>query len=109
MNKIINCFIGIWCGLVCFASPMWLTLIFLNMTGMIYKYDYSMDEGTALIIGLFLFILWILIGVIPNIYFGMKLFWGKKQFFIIYINCVILLCFLCLWMCNWNTIEFLMV
>ena len=108
MKKIIDSFIGIWCGLVCFVSPIWLTLIFLNITGMIYKYDYSMDEGTALIIGAGLFILWILIGAIPNIYFGKKLFFWKKQFFIVYIICVILLCLLCLCMCNWNIIDFLM-
>lgn len=70
MKKIINSSIGIWCGLICFVSPIWLTVIYLNITGMIYKYDYSMDEGTALIIGLFLFILWVLIGVIPNILWG---------------------------------------
>lgn len=108
MKKIISSFIGIWCSLVGFISPIWLTVIFLNITGMIYKYDYSMDEGTALIIGIFLFILWILIGVIPNIYFCKKLFFLNKQFFTIYIICGVLLCFLCLCMCNWNTIDFLM-
>ena len=107
MKKIINSCIGIWCGLICFVSPIWLTVIYLNITGRIYKYDYSMDEGTALIIGAALFILWVLIGAIPNIYFGKKLFFGKKQFFIGYIIWVILLCLLCLGMCNWNIINFL--
>lgn len=108
MKKIISIFIGIWCGLVSFVSPIWFTLIFLNVTGMIYKYDYSMDEGTALIIGIFLFILWILLGLVPNIYFGRKMIFWNKKYFVFYIICVVFLCLLCLFMCDWNITEFLM-
>jgi len=108
MKKIIDSFIGIWCGLVSFVSPIWLTVLYLNISGLIYKYDYSMDDGTSLIIGAGLLILWILIGLVPNIYFGKKVCFLNKKFFTVYIICVVLLCLLCLCMCNWNIIDFLM-
>lgn len=50
--KIIHVLLGLWCGLVNFVNPIWLVMIFLNITGMIYRYDYSMDDGTAIIIGI---------------------------------------------------------
>ena len=44
-------------------------MIFLNITGMIYKYDYSMDEGTAVIIGIFLLALWLFVVLLPIVGF----------------------------------------
>ena len=47
MKKITNIIWGMWCAFTTLISPVWLTMIFLNITGMIYKYDYSMDEGSG--------------------------------------------------------------
>ena len=47
MRKITNIIWGVWCAFTTLISPVWLTMIFLNITGMIYKYDYSMDEGAG--------------------------------------------------------------
>lgn len=105
--KIIHVLLGLWCGLVNFVNPIWLVMIFLNITGMIYRYDYSMDDGTAIIIGIVLLILWILFGLIPNVYLGKKLYSINRKYFIIYIICVVLLCVLCLSMCNWDIIGVL--
>ena len=69
MRKITNIIWGIWCAFTTLLSPVWLTMIFLNITGMIYKYDYSMDEGTAVTIGIFLLALWLFIVLLPIVGF----------------------------------------
>ena len=73
MRKVIDFILGIWCGIVNIITPVWLIMAILNITGKIYEYDYSMDEGTAIIIGLFLIVLWILFALVPNIYLGKRL------------------------------------
>jgi len=44
-------------------------MVGLNITGAIYKYDYSMDEGTAFILGLILLVLWLLFALLPDVHF----------------------------------------
>ena len=106
MKKIFNVLIGIWCCLVCYVSPLWLSMIFFNITGIIYKYDYSMDEGTAIALGIILLILWIVLGLIPNVYLGKKIYFVNRKYFIIYITCVIFLCISCFVMYDWNIMRF---
>ena len=72
MKKLLSFTLGIWCVITCFCSPVWLTLAVVNLTGLIYKYDYSMDEGTAGIIGIILLILWIVFVLLPNVVFIKK-------------------------------------
>ena len=69
MRKIWNIILGIWCWLTWVVSPVWLLFTVLNLTGLIYTYDGSMDEGTAIIIGIALLVLWILFVFIPNYIF----------------------------------------
>ena len=84
MKKVINVLIGIWCCIVDVVSPIWISMIFLCITGFIYKYDYTMDEGTAFIIGIILLTFWILLVFIPNVYLGRKIYITNKKYFIIY-------------------------
>lgn len=107
IKKAIYVLLGIWCGLVCFVNPIWLIMVFLNITGIVYKYDYSMDDGTAIIIGIALFIFWILLVLFPNVYLGNKLYSMNRKYIIIHIVCVVLLSILCLSMYDWDIIEFL--
>ena len=51
MKSVTYIILEIWSAITGFLSPVWLTLTALNLTGLIYQYDYSMDEGTALILG----------------------------------------------------------
>lgn len=81
-------------------------MIFLNISGSIYKFDYSMDEGTAIIIGIVLLVLWILLGLIPNVYLAKEIYYAGRKYFIIYVACVILLSSSCLAMYDWNIIGF---
>ena len=39
MKKICVFILGMWCALTCFTSPVILTMIYLNVTGLIYQYE----------------------------------------------------------------------
>lgn len=109
MKKIINILLGIWCAITCFVTPIWITMIILNITGMIYQYDYSMDEGTAGIIGVVLLLLWIGLAFVPNVYLGKKLYVTNIKYFLCYGICVAVLCALCFAMCNWDIMGVLVM
>jgi len=106
MKRIVNILLGIWCAFVSFISPLWLSMIFLNITGIIYKYDYSMDGGTAIIIGIALLILWLLLGLVPNVCLAKKLYFANKKYGLMYGICIVGLCVLCFGMCDWDIIGF---
>lgn len=107
MRKITNIIWGMWCAFTTLLSPVWLTMIFLNITGMIYKYDYSMDEGTAAIIGVFLLALWLFIVLLPIVGFLRYVYLLNKKNLWICIGIMIILVFFCFWICDWNIVQFL--
>lgn len=65
MKKLIYFILGIWSAVAGFLSPVWLTFTVLNLTGMIYQYDYTMDEGTAGILGFMMLSVWLLVAQLP--------------------------------------------
>ena len=73
MKKLTYIILGIWSAITGFLSPVWLTLTALNITGLIYQYDYSMDEGTALILGLIMLFIWIIFALIPCVIYLKKM------------------------------------
>ncbi len=73
MKKLTYIILGIWSAITGFLSPVWLMLTVLNLTGLIYQYDYSMDEGTALILGLIMLSIWVLIALLPCIIYLRKM------------------------------------
>lgn len=107
MKKMSMILLGLWCSFASFISPIWLTIIFLNITGLIYQYDSTMDEGTAIIIGIVLLVLWILFGLIPNIYMAGKAGSVKRSYLIGYVGCMTALCGICMALCNWNVVSWL--
>ncbi len=107
MKRIINFILGVWCAFSFFISPIWLTMIFLDITGLTYKYDYSMDEGTAIILGIISLIIWILVVLIPNIIFLKKMYLINKKYFGVALVILLLLAVLCIAMCRWNIVAFL--
>lgn len=100
---------GLWCAITSFISPIWLTLIFLNLTGEIYKYDYTMDSGTAGIFGVILLLAWVLLALLPDIYFIKKLYLIGRKYIIVAIIVFVLLMVLSIAMCNWDIVKFLTV
>lgn len=109
MKKTFKIILGIWNAITCFISPIWLTMAFLNITGLIYKYDYSMDDGTAIIIGIFLLVMWLILALLPNVVLLKQMSRINKKYFVGNIVSIILLCVACVAMCNWNIVEFLTV
>lgn len=47
MKTVLTFFLGVWAFLGTIIAPAVLFMLFLCMTGLIYKYDGTMDEGTA--------------------------------------------------------------
>ena len=83
MKKMIYLILGIWSAVASFLSPIWLTLTVLNLTGLIYQYDYSMDEGTAVILGFMMLSVWLLVALLPCILFLRKMrLLGRKPFIV---------------------------
>ena len=81
MKKLIYLILGIWSAVAGFLSPVWLTLTVLNFTGLIYQYDYSMDEGTAGILGFMMLCVWLLLALLPCILVLRKMrLIGRKAF-----------------------------
>lgn len=107
MRRWLNIMLGIWCFLTSLITPIWLTLVCLNMTGRIYDYDYSMDRGTALIIGVFMLALWILFALLPDIIFVEHMYRKNRRYAYIAVILVLVICFICIAICKWNIEGFL--
>lgn len=58
---------GVWGVVATLITPVWLTLTYLNISGEIYKYDYTMDEGTAIVLGIVMAIIWLLVALLPTV------------------------------------------
>ena len=92
MKKLIYLILGIWSAVASFLSPIWLTLTVLNLTGLIYQYDYSMDEGTAVILGFMMLSVWLLVALLPCILFLRKMcMLGRKAFIVSIIVLLVLI------------------
>ena len=92
MKKLIYLILGIWSAVAGFLSPVWLTLTVLNLTGLIYQYDYSMDEGTAGILGFMMLCVWLLLALLPCILFLRKMrMLGRKAFIVSIIVLLVLI------------------
>ena len=94
MKKLIYFILGIWSAVAGFLSPVWLTLTVLNLTGLIYQYDYSMDEGTAVILGFMMLCVWLLLALLPCILFLRKMRMLGRKAFIVSIIVLLVLIFL---------------
>lgn len=108
MKKISGIILGIWCAFTSFITPIWLTMAFLNVTGLIYKYDYSMDDGTAGIIGFVILILWLLAVLLPDILLLRYVKTIHVKGVRVTIGIMIGLMVICIAVCNWDIIAFLM-
>ena len=107
MKKALNALWGMWCLLACIFSPLWIAMIYLNLTGLIYMYDYSMDEGTAIIIGFVLLILWIGLAAFPIVSLLLHLFRYDKKYASISICLIIVFYMIGVMACGGNPINIL--
>ena len=85
---------GLWCVFATMITPIWLSLTYLNLSGEIYQYDYSMDEGTAVILGFMMLCVWLLLALLPCILFLRKMRMLGRKAFIVSIIVLLVLIFL---------------
>lgn len=45
MNTVLNIILGIWSGIASFLSPVWLFMVILHLTGLIYQYGLYHGRG----------------------------------------------------------------
>ena len=109
MKKVVFMIQAIWCVITSFITPLWLTLTFLNISGQIYNYDYSMDEGTAGILGVVLLLAWLLFTVLPDGYYIKKVTALGRKYFYITVGVILLLMGMCMAMSGWNLVRFWMM
>lgn len=107
MKKIGNLIWGIWCAFTSFITPIWLTLTYFNLSGLIYKYDDSMDEGIAIIFGIVMVAVWVLLVLIPGVMFIKRIYKMSPKYAFIAVAAVAVLIVLSLAVCKWNIVEFL--
>ena len=107
MKKIINIILGIWYAFTSFISPVWLTMVGFNITGAIYKYDYSMDGGTALILGLILLVLWLLFALLPDVYFWKRMTCENRRSKLVLLGVTIIAVLLGFAFFGWDIVSFL--
>lgn len=69
MKALLTFFLSVWAFLGTIIAPAVLFMLFLCMTGLIYKYDGTMDEGTALYVGLLFFIVFLAFILFPSVAF----------------------------------------
>lgn len=107
MNRIKAIALGIWCAVTSFVSPIWLVLVFLYLTGEIYKYDFSMDEGAAGILGFALLVIWLLIVLLPDILFIKKMRSLNQKYLFPVLAFILLFAVIGMATCNWDIVAFL--
>lgn len=81
MNKIKLIFASIWLLFISAISPVWIGITYMNITGhgKGYAYDMGSEADIAIIIGVFLLLLW-LISLLPiMVWLSMKLYRLKKH------------------------------
>lgn len=102
-----NVMLGIWCAVTSFIGPVWLTMTFMDITGLVYQYDGFVDEGTAGIVGAIELVLWLVIALIPDIWF-LKRIRSKGWRFVCYaLGVMAVLALFCVALCGWDMVRFL--
>lgn len=108
MKKVAYIILGIWSAVSCFLSPVWLAMVFLNLTGLIYQYDYTMDEETAVILGSIMLFIWILFVLLPVIIFLKRMHTLGSKALASSIVGMIILVTLCMAMCRGDVTGYVM-
>ena len=79
MKKVLLFLLGvlaIFCSLI---TPLTLFFLFLCLTGLVYRYDGMMDEGTALFVGATLLFFWLVFALFPSLAFSKRIRQSQKR------------------------------
>ena len=107
IKKGIHTLWGVWCVVVTLITPVWLTLTYLNLSGEIYEYDYTMDEGTAIIFGIVMAIMWLLVALLPTVLLIRRIYKVKCKYAYAAIGIGVLCLVVSVVYCGGNMVSFL--
>ncbi|MCH5345016.1 MAG: hypothetical protein J1E64_13355 [Acetatifactor sp.] len=107
MKKIAMIICTIWCALTSFISPVWLTLTFLYISGKVYETDGMLDEGMAGIGGTVFLFIWIIIALVPDIFYLCKMRTYGIKFMWLGLGIMAIAALICCGMCGWDMVHFL--
>lgn len=98
---------GLWCVFATMITPIWLSLTYLNLSGEIYQYDYSMDEGTAVVFGIVMMFIWLLLAVLPVFFLMKQIRKHSCKLFYVAIGIISLFLLCSVVICKGNIVDFL--
>lgn len=90
-----------------FISPVWLTMIYLQLSGKIYQCDYSYDEGTAGIVGILSLCVWLIFVLTPDVLYLLIMQSYGRKFLWIGLGLIVSVAAICWGLCEWNIVRFL--
>ena len=90
-----------------FISPIWITLIYLELSGKIYQFDYKYDEGIAGIIGILSLFAWLILVLTPDILCLLKMKTRGILHLWIELGIIAGAAIICCGLCGWNIVRFL--
>lgn len=98
---------GLWCAFITLITPVWLTLTYLNLSGEIYKYDYTMAEGTAIVFGIVMVVVWLLVGLLPCVLLVKQFYKTKRKYAYTSLILVAIILVVSMTFCGWDVMDYL--
>lgn len=109
IKKILMTLWTIYSAFTSFISPIWLTMIFLDISGKIYQLDYKYDQGTAGIIGMLFLFVWLIFVLTPAVLYLLKMKSYGRKFLWAGLGIMAGTAIICCGLCGWNIVRFLTV
>lgn len=107
VKKLLMALWTIYTAFTSFISPVWLTMIYLELSGKIYQLDYKYDEGTAVIIGMLSLFLWLILVLTPDVLYLLKMKTHGIKYLWIGLGIMAGAAIICCGLCGWNIVRFL--
>ena len=79
MKKVLLFLLGGWTFFCSLITPLTLFFLFLCLTGLVYRYDGTMDEGTALFVGALLLFFLLVFALFPSLAFFKRIRQSPKK------------------------------
>lgn len=99
-------FLWAWCTAACFISPIWLTIIYLYLSGAAYQYGLD-NDGVAGFMGMILLGFWVVLVLVPVVgLLHQRHAAGRRQFWITVVSLAVLILF-CLALCRFDVVAYL--
>ena len=97
----------VYIALIFFISPVWLTIIYLQLKGKAYLIDWKYDEGITWILGATSLSGWIIMALAPGIFYLLIMKKFDIKFLWIGFGIMAGAAVICCGLCGWNIVRFL--